>query len=404
MITKKILLLIIDQVMIIKIDCREKDLYLKLNNDNGENAKNANPAIKNKPVNEPKFHIMDLGDGMTIQVPIPQNMNKSKGKPEAGTGDTEQSVSSSTVSNTQSHNHTVISQRMAIGDIAIMRQVAGAADNAQTLVVLFERKTIYDLAASIKDGRYKEQSFRLTNTAALHNHNIVYIIEGDLAKYDAKRGGMSVSAIQSAMVSLMYYKGFSVYRTMNLDETAKFIQNFADKLDTEDGKRTPYYSNICTGTGAGATNDADNLEKEEEYCDVAVKKEKRDYITRENIGVIMLSQIPGVSSKIATAIMKKYNNSMFLLLADMKRKLNRYEDTISPDNASPISSPNAGHIASPKAGIVRNHKLKYLSECFNDINVNDGKCTEDEQQQPKPSRKIGKAIVSKIYHYLCEME
>ena len=67
--------------MIIKIDCREKDLYLKLNNDNGENAKNANPAIKNKPVNEPKFHIMDLGDGMTIQVPIPQNMNKSKGKP-----------------------------------------------------------------------------------------------------------------------------------------------------------------------------------------------------------------------------------------------------------------------------------------------------------------------------------
>lgn len=402
MITKNILLLIIDQVMIIKIDCREKDLYLKLNNDNGENAKNAKPAIKNKPVNEPKFHIMDLGDGMTIQVPIPQNMNKSKGKPEAGTGDTEQSVSSSTVSNT--HTHTVISQRMAIGDIAIMRPAAAAAaDNAQALVVLFERKTIYDLAASIKDGRYKEQSFRLTNTAAVHNHNIVYIIEGDLAKYDAKRGGMSVSAIQSAMVSLMYYKGFSVYRTMNLDETAKFIQNFADKLDTEDGKRTPYYSNTCTGTGAGATSDGENLEKED-YCDVAVKKEKRDYITQDNIGVIMLSQIPGVSSKIATAIMKKYNNSMFLLLADMKRKLNRYEDTISPDNASPISSPNAGHIASPKAGIVRNHKLKYLSECFNDINVNDGKCTEDEQQQTKPSRKIGKAIVSKIYHYLCEME
>ena len=243
----------------------------------------------------------------------------------------------------------------------------------------------------------------------MHNHNIVYIIEGDLAKYDAKRGGMSVSAIQSAMVSLMYYKGFSVYRTMNLDETAKFIQNFADKLETEDGKRTPYYSNTCTGTGTGtgATTDGDNLEKEkekEDYCDVAVKKEKRDYITQDNIGVIMLSQIPGVSSKIATAIMKKYNNSIFSLLADMKRKLNHYEDTISPDNASP----NAGHIdspiSSPKAGIVRNNKLKYLSECFKDINVNDGKCTEDEQQQTKPSRKIGKAIVSKIYHYLCEIE
>jgi ERCC4-type nuclease len=385
--------------MIIKIDCREKDLYLKLNNGigngngngNGENTKNAKQAIKNKPVNDPKFHIMDLGDGMTINVPIPQNMNKSKSKPAAATE-----------SNT--HNHTVISERMAIGDIAILRP-APAADNAQdseSLVILFERKTIYDLAASIK-----EQSFRLTNTAALHNHNIVYIIEGDLAKYDAKRGGMSVSAIQSAMVSLMYYKGFSVYRTMNLDETATFIQNFADKLDTEDGKRTPYYGNI----GAGTTNDGENVEKEkekEEYCDVAVKKEKRDYITRENIGVIMLSQIPGVSSKIATAIMKKYNNSIFHLLADMKRKLNHYEDTISPDDESPNASPNAGHNpspnASPDAGIIRNHKLKYLSECFNDINVNDVKCTEGDPQQPKPSRKIGKAIVSKIYHYLCEME
>jgi crossover junction endonuclease MUS81 len=379
--------------MIIKIDCREKELYLKLNNGNGnsENTKNVKSSIKNKPVNDPKFHIMDLGDGMTIQVPIPQNMNKSKSKPAAATE-----------SNTR--NHTVISERMAIGDIAILRPAPAAADNAQLLVILFERKTIYDLAASIKDGRYKEQSFRLTNTAALHNHNIVYIIEGDLAKYDAKRGGMSVSAIQSAMVSLMYYKGFSVYRTMNLDETAIFIQNFADKLDTEDGKRTPYYGNI----GAGTTNDGENVEKEEEYCDVAVKKEKRDYITRENIGVIMLSQIPGVSSKIATAIMKKYNNSIFHLLADMKRKLNHYEDTISPDDESPNASPNAGHNpgpnASPDAGIIRNHKLKYLSECFNDINVNDVKCTEGEQQQPKPSRKIGKAIVSKIYHYLCEME
>ena len=397
--------------MIIKIDCREKDLYLKLNNGNDKNAKNVKAAIKNKPASEPKYHIMDLGDGMTIQVPIPQNMNKNKCKPGAETGDAaaEQNVSSSTVTNTQSntHNHTVISERMAIGDIAILRPVgaATAADNGQdseTLAVLFERKTIYDLAASIKDGRYKEQSFRLTNAAAVHNHNIVYIIEGDLAKYDAKRGGMSVSAIQSAMVSLMYYKGFSVYRTMNLDETAKFIHNFADKLENEDGKRMPYYGN----TSAGTTKHDDNLEKEkDEYCDVAVKKEKRDYITPENIGVIMLSQIPGISSKIATAIMKKYNNSMFIFLVDMKHKLNQYEDTISPDDTS-INDGNPGvgesPVSSPNPSIIRNHKLKYLAECFKDINVNDVKCTGGEQQT-KPSRKIGKAIISKMYHYLCEI-
>ena len=35
------------------------------------------------------------------------------------------------------------------------------------------------------------------------------------------------------MVSLMYYKGFSVVRTMNLGETADFILHFADKVAKE---------------------------------------------------------------------------------------------------------------------------------------------------------------------------
>ena len=38
--------------------------------------------------------------------------------------------------------------------------------------ILIERKTINDLASSIQDGRYNEQSYRLTN-CNIHNHNIL---------------------------------------------------------------------------------------------------------------------------------------------------------------------------------------------------------------------------------------
>ena len=47
-----------------------------------------------------------------------------------------------------------------------------------TCILMFERKTVSDLAASISDGRYKEQSHRLTN-ASLANHKIYYLIEGN---------------------------------------------------------------------------------------------------------------------------------------------------------------------------------------------------------------------------------
>ena len=39
--------------------------------------------------------------------------------------------------------------------------------------VIIERKSLRDLAASIKDGRYDEQSYRL-NGINHHNHNVIY--------------------------------------------------------------------------------------------------------------------------------------------------------------------------------------------------------------------------------------
>ena len=55
-------------------------------------------------------------------------------------------------------------ENLTLGDIVI---------SVKNELVIIERKTLKDLAASIKDGRYREQSFRL-NECGCHNHNIIY--------------------------------------------------------------------------------------------------------------------------------------------------------------------------------------------------------------------------------------
>ena len=77
------------------------------------------------------------------------------------------------------HSHQITVENLHIGDIILY-------DNDNNEKIIFERKSLYDLAASIKDGRYTEQSYRLNNCSC-HNHNIVYIIEGDLERYNVQK-------------------------------------------------------------------------------------------------------------------------------------------------------------------------------------------------------------------------
>jgi ERCC4-type nuclease len=194
----------------------------------------------------------------------------------------------------------LVVEALPLGDIILN-------DNEKDILII-ERKCIADLVASIKDGRYEEQSYRLSGLDH-PNHNIMYLIEGDVNKQKAAvfRGGKFAgintntssqnAMIYSAMFSLNFFKGFSVFRTFSLEETATFVLNTSKKLmkELKDGKQ-PYYSQT-SNLAANATAD--------EYVNV-VKKVKKDNITHSNIGEIMLSQIPGISSVTASAIMQEF--------------------------------------------------------------------------------------------------
>lgn len=96
-------------------------------------------------------------------------------------------------------------RRLPVGDYLL--------DNA----LLFERKTLQDLVASIKEGRLFSQALRLAEAklpAAL-------ILEGTSA--DLAGSGMRWEAIQGALVTVALFIGLPVLRTRSPTETAQCV-------------------------------------------------------------------------------------------------------------------------------------------------------------------------------------
>ena len=203
--------------------------------------------------------------------------------------------------------HSVRSEALPVGDVIL------SSDDGGTDYLVFERKSLADLAASIQDGRYKEQSHRLQALPHVHNHNVVYVVEGDFARYSERFSKIGKGTLHSAMCSLNYYKGFSVVRTMSIMETHELIQSYANKLASSPA---PYGHYHVVGGGADTADDAINSHESTPYCSVLkVKQVKCENITPQNIGEIMLCNIPGVSSKTAAAIVKKYPTLRLLMEA-----------------------------------------------------------------------------------------
>jgi ERCC4-type nuclease len=220
---------------------------------------------------------------------------------------------------------------LPLGDIIIMHPTL---KDVEALII--ERKCVNDLLSSIKDGRYEEQSYRL-NGNAVHNHNIMYLIEGDVRKKPMNQ------MLYSAMFSLNYYKGFSVMRTFSLEETALFLCNCVVKLMNGEKKgRKAFYNGFNNGNNAlnNALKDSDGskdgnngleelvntslmdlsnnslnyLDKDKEYIGL-VKSVKKENITPQNIDEIMLCQIPGISNVTAIALIKHFGTLLQLMHA-----------------------------------------------------------------------------------------
>jgi len=175
-------------------------------------------------------------------------------------------------------------ENLLVGDILLT--------GVETLV--FERKTMSDLAASIKDGRYHEQKQRLKS--AFPFHRITYIIEGTLSSlHSSTLHGIPSKSLLSSVLSTQYRDGFHLVYTKNVEETVWYLTEIFARL----GEKVTFQSN----------------NGEEYQATLGVKTKKKDNVTPHICYLLQLSQIPGISMKIANDIATVYPTLSSLILS-----------------------------------------------------------------------------------------
>ena len=206
--------------------------------------------------------------------------------------------------------------------------------------LLIERKTINDLAASIVDGRYREQSFRLLK-AIEEGYKVFYFIEGAMDLYT---GAISKHILVSTIYSLTH-KGFQVLLTKNSKDTAFFILQFAEKMkkdaekmkkDVEKMKKGTEIKKDDNNTETSEIADIDEIETNSEIkvtyenTQGIIQTKKNKNITKDNISVFMLCQIPGISTTTAGILLEKYGHISSLIHA-MKENPKEIEEFRNKD-------------------------------------------------------------------------
>lgn len=176
--------------------------------------------------------------------------------------------------------------------------------------VIIERKTIADMVASLKDGRYAEQKARL-DACPVPNHNIIFLVEGPRTGADH---------VHAAVFSLFYNHGFGVLFSCTVGDSARIIRAFDRKLNKDPPSRTAYYRLDQGGIGGGGIGGIGGIGgggTSSTFADYAacLKPEKKANVCRENIWIIMLQQIPHVSSSIARALMDDFGSLPALIEA-----------------------------------------------------------------------------------------
>lgn len=204
----------------------------------------------------------------------------------------------------------IVTQQLDIGDAMIHI-------NDKTWV--FERKTVSDLIASIKDGRYKEQKNRLLSTC----ENITYVIEGD--DITSSKNERNRTLLSSIYMYTLYRDNIKLVFTRNVEETSTFLLTLCTKIIDKPEKFFEELQKKCN--------------EQRSYVD-CIKMKKISNITPNICYMMQLSQIPTISTTIAKYIYNIYPNMKSFINAiqntDNKVELLCKIDKIGKDKANKI--------------------------------------------------------------------
>lgn len=162
-------------------------------------------------------------------------------------------------------------RRLPVGDIMFEH-------NGTTAIV--ERKRTDDFAASITDGRWREQKARLAASGAI----VIYLIEGSL--YGQHK---SPEILSSAIWNTMLRDKMWVLQSRGIEDTSLHLQQLAKKIG------------YTIQSSSGMTS--------------LLSKRKRK---ADNVFLLMLMALPGISESIASVIIVNYP-TLVLLQAQLQK-------------------------------------------------------------------------------------
>jgi ERCC4-type nuclease len=111
----------------------------------------------------------------------------------------------------------VVDSFRCISNVSVRIERMTSGDYLADRRILFERKTLQDLARSIVDGRLFKQMVWLAKS----KHKAVLILEG--TGKDAEGLGVRREALQGALITISLILGIPVLRSMTPEETARLI-------------------------------------------------------------------------------------------------------------------------------------------------------------------------------------
>jgi crossover junction endonuclease MUS81 len=170
-------------------------------------------------------------------------------------------------------------KQLLLGDIQCVINKAGHNNYIDYVI---ERKTIKDLLASIKDGRYKEQKGRVLSQIEQKNiGTFFYIIEGSshyLKQYEK-------TIYQGVLISISLRDNIHIIKTDSIYDTGDFLIRLYKRLIKE---------NLLNETAPT------------KYIET-LKPSKKANIDSNTAQIMALGVVPGISYKMAECIIKRYN-------------------------------------------------------------------------------------------------
>lgn len=184
----------------------------------------------------------------------------------------------------------------------------GAEGEEVVLDHIVERKRLDDLIASIRDGRFNEQKFRLRRSGV---ENVTFIVEE--ISMDSTVFQRVEEAVKSAMAQIQVVNGYFLKRTQKMDETITYLARMTKMLKATYELRT---LNVIPARVLTAQNYLPLLQHLRErdpqggyyisYPAFASLASKSDMLTLRDVFLKMLMTTKGVTADRAVEIQKRW--------------------------------------------------------------------------------------------------